>query len=297
MVSLRENHPMVKSRKQKPLQKTNAAPRQWFCGIVWFSGTSGCWETLAKAESESFSLHDWWTTLEPQQLKTVFFCWWSKISPGFAVWKLGLSLGKATKKVESGLIQQTTYLKTCVVRNVYHHYVGMIISYYIIIWHLSWFDTSYHDLFHPCFTHFSRENLAVHHALQCWWRSNRAAADLFERWRMYAKRQPFHSGPEGTLGFILDLWYENCGRGKNNLQSVGFWCENRWDYYWGKKQVSFLENVNYFWCVILCFKIHMSWQSLDASIFFDERRLKTLIWMILTSNKLKTGGRKVIELV
>ena len=61
---------------------------------------------------------------------------------------------------------------------------------------------------------------------------------------------------------------------------------------WGKKQVSFLENVSYFRCVILCFKIHMSWQSLDALIFFDERRLKTPIWMILTSNKLKTGGWK-----
>ena len=59
-----------------------------------------------------------------------------------------------------------------------------------------------------------------------------------------------------------------------------------------KKQVSFLENVDYFWCVILCFNIHMSWQTLDALICFDERRLKTLIWMILTSNKLKTGGWK-----
>lgn len=46
--------------------------------------------------------------------------------------------------------------------------------------------------------------------------------------------------------------------GEKHLQSVGFWCENRWDYYWGKKQVSFLENVSFFWCVILCFKIHMS---------------------------------------
>ena len=97
---------------------------------------------------------------------------------------------------------------------MYHHYVGMIISLFGI----------YHDLIPAimiCFTHvhpFSRENLAVHHALQCWWRSNRAAADLFERWRMYAKRQPFHSGPEGTLGFILDLWYENCGGGKNTYK-------------------------------------------------------------------------------
>ena len=84
---------------------------------------------------------------------------------------------------------------------------------------------------------------------------------------MYAKRQPFHSGPEGTLGLYWIYDMKIVVGEKKHLQSVGFWCENRWDYYWGKKQVSFLENVSFFWCVILCFKIHMSWQSLDASIF------------------------------
>ena len=59
--------------------------------------------------------------------------------------------------------------------------------------------------------------------------------------------------------------------------------------------MSFLENVGFFWCVILCFKIHVL-AEFGRFIFFDERRLKTLIWMILTSNKLKTGGWKVIEL-
>ena len=47
MVSLRENHPMVKSRKQKPLQKTNARAAPvilWLlCGSVAPLGVGKPW--------------------------------------------------------------------------------------------------------------------------------------------------------------------------------------------------------------------------------------------------------------